>query len=136
MADAKFVTKECTVAKVDAGQGIVYGWAFICKVNGVDHIDSDNDIITEECMLDCAYHFAKNSSNRVMLDMHSGEPIGHFPYIFPLTDEFKAQFGITCEKSGLLVGAKPDDDLVIEQFKSGERTGFSIGFYIYGSEEV
>ncbi len=112
------------VAKVDEALGVVFGWAIISKQDGEDYFDLQGDHIPEEAMLVAATDFMKNS--REAKDMHRGEEVGSVLFAFPLTEDIAKSLSIETKTTGLLIGMKPNAD-VLEKFKSGEYTGFSIG---------
>lgn len=117
----KFVKAE----SVDAGgHGLVLGWAMICKVDGVDYWDVQENHIPEHGMLDALIDFAENS--RMAKEMHSGAQAGEYIFMFPLTTDIAKALGITTKNTGALIGYKPPAG-VLAKFKSGEYTGFSIG---------
>lgn len=116
--------------KVDAEHGLVFGWGIICKEDGVDYIDVQNDTIPEEAMLEAVADFA--AGDRPGKEMHSGVEKGRHVFLFPLTTEIAKALGITTKKTGLLLGYKPPPD-VLEKFRDGTYTGFSIGGRIIDS---
>lgn len=123
------------IAKIDESLGIVFGWAVVCKVAGEDYYDWNVDHagthkgklvpehITEPAMLKSAAAFME--SERPGNEMHAGDDIGKFLFAFPLTTEIAKAMGITCEKTGLMVGYQCPPE-VVAKFKSGDYTGFSI----------
>lgn len=128
----KVVEKRLTtndIFKVDKKLGLVLGYAIICKelINGVwvDYYDFQDDHIPEETMVKASLDFALNYS--VGKDMHSGETFGGYPFLFPMTVEIAESLNVKIEKSGLLVGFKPDRPDILEKYESGEYTGFSVG---------
>lgn len=117
--------------KVDDGLGLVFGFAIICKKDGEDYYDLHDDHAPEESMLEAATDFMLKS--RVAGDMHERDdednPVaaGNVVFAFPLTTDIAKSLNITTNTTGLLIAMKPDDPKVLEKFKSGEYTGFSIG---------
>jgi hypothetical protein len=125
---------KATVAKVDDGLGLVFGWGIVCTEKGVDHYDLQGDHIPQRVMLEGVTDFMANA--RVAKDMHTGEQIGSIVHSFPLTDEIAKAFGIQCDRTGWLVAMRPEAG-VLKSFRDGERTGFSIGgFCSYDLEEA
>lgn len=51
---------------------------------------------------------------------------GSVPFLFPMTSDIAAALDIQTERTGLLVGALPDPD-ILQKYKTGEYTGFSVG---------
>lgn len=125
------------VLKVDEGEGIVYGWAVVSKVNGEDYFDLNIDHdgqhagkrvpenVPEMTLAKCALGFV--DSGAPGNEMHEGPDRGDFPFVMPMTTElFKGLFGdIEPPKTGLIVGYRPPAD-VLAKFRSGEYSGFSI----------
>lgn len=122
----KTMTKQliCKVAKVDASLGLVFGWAIICTKSGQPYVDLGNDNIPDDSMLKAATKYAKGS--RTGGDMHRVED-GTVRFMFPLTAEIAKAFGISTDQTGLMIAMEPDSPETLAMFKSGERTGFSIG---------
>lgn len=115
---------ECKVAKVDDSLGLVFGWAIICSEGGQPYVDTQDDWIPDAAMLKASTKFAKG--NRQGGDMHHCED-GQIVHTMPLTAEVAKAFEITCDKTGWMIAMAPDSPETLEKFRSGERTGFSIG---------
>jgi hypothetical protein len=115
---------DCQVAKVDDSLGIVFGWAIVCTEDGNPHVDTQGDHIPDSAMMKATAKFAKGK--RTGGDMHRVED-GTVLFMFPLTQEVAKAFDIDCSKTGLMIGMQPDNPETLEKFRSGERTGFSIG---------
>ena len=115
---------DCKVAKVDSTLGLVFGWAIVCTEEGEPYIDLHRDHIPDNAMLKATVKYAK--SDRVAGDMHSTED-GTVIFMFPLTAEIAKSFGISTDKTGLMIAMQPDDPDTLKKFANGERTGFSIG---------
>lgn len=122
------------VQKVDDDLGLVMGYAIVCKENGEDYYDVQGDHIPEESMLKAATDFMLHS--RVAKEMHDGEAVGGVLFCWPVTEEIAKAMGWKIRKTGLAIAMKPDDDDVLEKFRSGEYTGFSIGGIRLEDEEV
>ena len=133
MSDLDIRTDFC---KVDDTLGLVFGWAIICKQNGEDYFDTQGDHIPEDAMLDAATDFMLNS--RMAKDMHksNGELPGSVVFAFPMTSDVAKSFGIVTNKTGLLIAMKPESDEILEKYRTGEYTGFSIGGRRIEDEEV
>lgn len=129
--------QKATVAKVDTGLGLVFGWGIICTEKGEDHFDLQGDHIPEDIMVEATSDFMENA--RVAKDMHSAaEPHGSIVHSFPLTADIAKAMGITTEKTGWMVAMKPSAD-ILAKYESGEYTGFSIGgdcAYVEVAEEA
>ena len=122
------------VAKVDDELGLVFGFAIVSKINGEEYFDVQGDHIPEEAMLEASLDFMENSG--AAKEMHQGDRIGSIVFAFPLTSEIARSMNIQTEKTGLMIALKPYDDEVLNRFKSGEYTGFSIGGRRVEDEEV
>jgi hypothetical protein len=119
---------KCSLAKVDAELGLVFGFAIVCKRDGQEYFDLQGDHITERAMLGAAADFMLHS--RASGEMHEW-PDGTVVFAFPLTTDIAKALDITTKQTGLLIAMKPSPE-VLAKFKSGEYTGFSIGG-CYGS---
>lgn len=131
----------CDILKVSDELGLIFGFAAICKVDGEDFWDSDNEHYPEESMLRDSTEFAKSS--RTACDMHAREGDGIEPvsaggivHTFPLTTEIAKALEIQTRRTGLLIAMAPDDPAVLEKARSGEYTGFSIGGSVVEAEDV
>jgi hypothetical protein len=121
------------IAKVNDELGLVFGFAIVCKIDGEDHFDSQGDHIPEDAMLKASADFA--ASARVAKEMHTGDQVGDYLFLFPMTTDIAKSMGIELKQSGLMVAMKAQPD-VIEKFKDGTYTGFSIGGARITDEEV
>ena len=81
-------------------------------------------------MLKASLDFMENS--RLAGEMHAedaaGQTIdaGQIVFAFPMTTDIAKSLGITTERTGLLIGMKPDAAM-LSKFRDGDLTGFSIG---------
>ena len=118
------------VAKVDTALGLVFGWGIICKVDGEPYFDLQGDHIPEDSMLKATADFMLKS--RVAGIMHERDANGGavqdgaVVFSFPLTEQTAKAMGIACDRTGWMIAVKPSA-AVLEKYKSGEFTGFSIG---------
>lgn len=115
--------KTLDLIKVDDELGIVYGWGAIFTENGQEYFDTQGDAIDPAGAESAALDFMLNS--RVAGDLHEREA-GVVPFVMPITDDVAAALELTTKRTGLAIGMKPSAD-VLEKFKSGEYTGFSVG---------
>lgn len=114
------------VLKVDDSLRLVLGWALICKIEDQPYFDTQGDHIPESSMLEASVDFMVNS--RLSKDMHTGEGKGAVVvFAWPMTTEIAKAFGITVGQTGLMVAIRVNDDAILEKFKDGTYTGFSIG---------
>ncbi len=120
------ITPDAKIIKVDKGEGIVYGFAIVCKVDDDDYYDIQGDHIPEDVMRSAATDFMK--SERGAKAMHMGVCKGRIVHSLPLTTELGIALGLDgIDKSGWIIGMQPDDDEILQKFANGEFTGFSIG---------
>lgn len=128
--------------KVDETHGLVFGWAIVCKKRNAegqleDYYDLNVDVdgvhkgkrvpehITEDAVLKAFAEAADSGMSMVGNVMHKGDDTGHFPGLFPMTEEIAKALGIDTDRTGLLVCYKPEAE-VLAKFKNGTFTGFSI----------
>jgi hypothetical protein len=130
----KVTTKFAEILKVDDSLGLVLGWAIVCKKDGCDYFDLQEDNIPEASMLSAAVDFMQNS--RMAKEMHAGEAAGTVIFAFPLTEDIAKAFGIETKTTGLMIAMKPDSDEMLAKFRNGELTGFSIGGHRIHDEDV
>lgn len=116
---------KCEVAKVDSDLGIVFGYAIVCKQDGEEYFDTQGDFIPEQTMLEATAEFM--AGDRVAKNMHRGEQVGQVVYGFPVTEEIAKSLGMTSDRTGFIVGMRPDQPQLLEKYRTGEYTGFSIG---------
>lgn len=129
-AMSKNFAKRATFLKYDADLGVVFGYAIVCTEDGEPYYDLQGDHIPEATMLNAATEFAKEPTIKMM---HKGEAVGELSFMFPLTEEIAKAFDIETDKTGLLVGVRPEPD-VLEKMQSGELSGFSVGGFIEEAE--
>jgi hypothetical protein len=122
------------ITKVDEALGLVLGWGIICKDGGEEYFDLQEDSSTEGALVEAALDFMLHS--RVAKEMHRGRARGAIVFCWPMTTDIAKAFGFeTSGKTGLLVGMRPDSAM-LEKFKTGELTGFSMGGRCLESEPV
>lgn len=112
------------VTKVDDELGLVFGFAIVCKEGGKPYYDLHDDHIPEEEMMKAALDFMENS--QIAKEMHDGDQVGTVVFAWPMTTAVAKAFGIRTKKTGLMIAMKPSEE-VLEKFKDGTYTGFSIG---------
>lgn len=123
------------IAKIDAGLGLVFGWAIICKVDGEDYFDRNFDFagphkgkwvpehVTEDAMTKAAVEFM--GTERPGNELHEGPDSGHYLFVFPMTSDIAKAMKIDTKNTGLMVAYKPTP-AVLKKFIDGDYTGFSI----------
>lgn len=122
------------VVKVDETLGLVMGFAIVCEEEGEPYFDVQGDHIPEDSMLKASLDFMENS--RVAGEMHGGDDRGTVVFAWPMTTDVAKAFGIVTHRTGLMVALRPSDDAVLEKFRDGTYTGFSIGGKRIEDEEV
>lgn len=141
------IIKVNDVVNVDDEHGLVFGFAIVCKKDGEDYYDLNVDAdgvhkgksvpehITEDAMFKAAAEAAELGVQMPGNDMHAGADTGTYWFMFPLTTEIAKSLEIETTRTGLLVGYKPEAD-VLAKFKDGTYTGFSIEGARVDYEEV
>ncbi len=122
------------VVKVDEVLGLVMGFAIVCEEEGEPYFDVQGDHIPEDSMLKAALDFMENS--RTVKEMHVGASKGTVVFAWPMTTDIAKAFGIVTNRTGLMVALRPSDDAMLEKFRDGTYTGFSIGGKRIVDEEV
>lgn len=130
----EFRTGPAEVVKVDDSLGLVFGFALICKIDGEDYYDVQGDHIPEDSMLKAAADFMANS--RMAKEMHVGDGKGSVVFAWPMTAEIAKAMGIETRTTGLMIAMKPDSEAILNKFRDGTYTGFSIGGRRLEDEEV
>ena len=124
MGDERKMSVACKVVKTDASRRLIFGHLIVCKVDGEDYYDTDGTNVPEEVMLEAALDWAK--SVKAADVNHEGDDIGTHPFLFPMTEEIAAAYGIKgLSKAGLMVAQQVNAE-TFKRFESGELTGFSV----------
>jgi len=136
---ADTAAQHAQVIKVDDSLGLIFGWAIVSTVGGEAYFDKQDDHITEDAMLKASADFMEGEE-RTAGEMHfkdsdgSVEKRGKVVFAWPLTEEIAKAFDIECSKTGLMVAVKPDDEEILDKFRDGTYSGFSIGGVAVDSE--
>lgn len=131
------VVKADTIIKVDESLGLVFGWGIVCKVDGEDYYDLQDDHIPEMSMMKASVDFMQNS--RMAKEMHDQSDTvgkGSVVFAFPLTTDVAKAMGLVTKQTGLMIAMKPDSADMLAKFKDGTYTGFSIGGQRIKDEEI
>jgi hypothetical protein len=129
------LTSTTDILKVDDELGVVFGYAIVCREkdaqgNWVDHYDTQGHHIPESEMLKASIDFAQQQATaltkRASKDMHEGDDIQEVVQMIAVTEELAKALDWDIKKTGLVIALKPTAE-VLALYKSGERTGFSIG---------
>ena len=121
------------IAKVDESLGLVMGYAIVCTEDGEPYFDLQGDHIPEEAMLKASLDFMEQS--QVAREMHSGGRAGSVVFALPLTADIAKALDLSFRRTGLLIAMRPNADM-LDKFRRGELTGFSIGGARVRDEEV
>lgn len=114
-----------TVAKVSDELGLVFGWAIISKLGGQEYYDTQGDFIPEAVMLKAATGYMQNGA--VAKEMHVGDEKGKVVFAWPMTEDIAKAMGISTNQTGLMIAMRPDSPEMLQKFKTGVYSGFSIG---------
>ena len=125
--------------KVNDELGLVMGFAIICEDSSIEgedkrYFDLHGDHIPEDAMLKAATDFMLNSRHGKV--MHAGEQMGDIVFAWPLTSDIAKEFGVTTDRTGLMIAWKPRDTETLKLFKDGKLKGFSIGGSYGETEEL
>jgi len=117
--------------KTDEDLRLVLGWASVATVNGVDIVDSQDDIISGRELTKAGMNFMSASRQGGLMHFRNenGDVIkaGEVVFAMPLTADIKKVFGIDIPEEGLAIGVRIDDDEVWKLVKDGTLGAFSIG---------
>ena len=122
----------CKVAGVTE-LGLVFGWALISTVDGEPYYDVQGDHAPADAVMEAAADFMKQS--REARAMHGDDSEGAVLFALPVTAEVCKALGMESRREGLVIGMKPSAAM-LEKFKDGTYTGFSIGGAYVESEDV
>lgn len=129
------------IVKVDKRLGIAVGWALITATDDGSGagLQPYYDLHGDHCPDDVAEAaFAKFAEgDRVMLFNHDASQgiKGRCLWIFPLSATIAKSLNITTQTTGVLIGVKPDDPALLDEFGKSIH-GFSIGGRGHVTEET
>lgn len=123
--DISPVDNAVKLAKVDDSLGLVFGWAIISKLNGREYYDTQGDYIPEDVMLKAASNYMQNGA--VAKEMHVGSEKGKVVFAWPMTADIAKSMGLSTQQTGLMIAMKPDNESMLQKFRDGTYSGFSIG---------
>lgn len=112
------------IVKVNKELGILFGYAIVCKEDGEEYYDLQGDHIPEDAMMEAAVNFMDGRNYFYENHIYG---VGKVIFAWPMTSELAEAMDIMVKKTGLLVGVKPDHYDIIDKFREGIYTGFSIG---------
>jgi hypothetical protein len=113
------------IAKVDDDLGLVFGWGIICTEGGEPYVDLQDEYIPVDEMLKAATDFMLHS--RATDDMHDEVARGVTVHSMPMTQDIAEAFEMTTKREGWMIAVDPGDDEILQKFRDGTYTGFSIG---------
>lgn len=103
---------------------LIFGWALVCTVDGEEHYDCENTHVPQDEMFHAAMDYFMH--RRVGKHNHEGPLAGTVDYSLPLTTNVAGIYGIKSQKTGWMIGWRPLDDSVFDEFEKGNLRGFSI----------
>ncbi len=115
--------KNYDLIKIDDALGLVYGWGAIYTEGGEEYFDTQGDAIDPDGMQAAALDFMEHS--RVAGDLHEKNG-GTIPFMLPISEDVAKALELETSRTGLAMAMRPNDE-VLEKFRTGEYTGFSIG---------
>lgn len=124
-ADISPVTNQVKLTKVDDSLGLVFGWAIVSKIGGQEYFDTQGHHIPEVVMLKAASEYMQNGA--IAKEMHVGDEKGKVVFAFPMTADVAEAMGVRCDQTGLMIAMKPDNKAMLQKFRDGTYSGFSIG---------
>ena len=113
------------IAKMDAEQRLVFGWASVVTKDGTPVIDHQGDIIPVPELEKAAYDFVLYS--REGDDLHVGGPTSRCVESMVFTKQKQELLGVDLGMEGWWTGFKVDSEPLWQAHKRGERPEFSIG---------
>jgi len=119
--------REGAVAKVDADQNLVFGWAYVSvDKDGSQVVDHSEEIIDPQDLETAAYLF--NLRFRGTGEMHKGDAVGQLVESLVVTPDKLDAMGLAKDTLpiGWWLGFYIEDDGVFEKVKNGEYSMFSI----------
>lgn len=119
------ILKSVQILRTDEEQRVVWGWVSVATEKGEKVFDSHGDHIPMAELEKASVDFMLTS--RVGKAMHVGEKVSDVIGCLPLSSELAKALGIECEREGLIMGFRVNDDRVWEAVKKGELGAFSIG---------
>ena len=114
-----------TIAKADADQQLIFGWASVVEEGGRLIVDKQGDAILPEDLEKAAYDFVLYA--RQHGEMHKTLGTGRLVESMVFTTEKQAALGIDLGKVGWWVGFKGDNAGTWAAHKRGALPEFSIG---------
>lgn len=114
------------ICKVDAPQGLVFGWGSVAvRKSGETIVDHQNDVIEPEVLEKAAYDFVLDF--RDTGEMHRGESKGRLIESFVVTPEKLEKMGLPADAlpTGWWLGFKLDDKGTIAKVQDGTYRAFS-----------
>jgi len=115
------------IAKVDAEERLVFGWAsVVAEVDGSPLVDSQGDILDLPSLESAVYGFVEDS--RQAGEMHT-KRVGRLVESFMVTPEKLEKMGLAKDAlpPGAWMGFRIENDEAWEKVKNGEYSMFSIG---------
>lgn len=113
------------ITKVDKDKRLAFGWFSVIEENGKAVIDSHDDVILEDTLMEAAHEFITDSrSGKVM---HQGRRVADIVESVVFTKDLQKALGIDLGKVGWFGAMKFRDGKIWDDVKSGKLSAFSIG---------
>ena len=113
------------VKKADAAQQMIYGWANVSKLDGVEVTDREGDFASIDELRKAAHDFILKS--REGDERHGPEVTGYIVESIIVDDDIKKALGMDVPQEGWFIGYKVTNDAVWKRVEKGEYKAFSIG---------
>lgn len=114
------------IAKVDAPQRLVFGWASVIEKDGKPVEDLQGDVIDEPEMERAYYEYVEDARAAGEMHERSGDDVGKLVECVVFTKEKQRALGIDLGKVGTWLGFRLTPD-VFKRVQSGELSMLSIG---------
>lgn len=113
------------ILRADDDKRVVWGWVSVATEKGEKVFDSHGDHIPMSELENASIEFMLK--HRVGKAMHEGGKVSDVIGCVPLSKELSSALGIECDREGLIMGFRVNDDEVWESVKKGDFPAFSIG---------
>ena len=114
------------IAKADAPQRLIFGWASVIEKDGKPVEDLQGDVIDEPEMERAFYEFVEDARNAGEMHERYGDDVGKLVECVVFTKEKQRTLGIDLGKVGCWLGFRLAPD-VFKRVQSGELSMLSIG---------
>ena len=112
------------ILKVDMDSRVIWGWAYVCTVDGQPSYDHSNEWVSPDTLVKATTNFMLKS--RMAKVNHQGGKEGDIVGSLPVTKELASALGIETNREGWIIGVVASKE-TLEKAERGELTSFSIG---------